>query len=96
MEDKQRARGEAGAEHLQPEIEDEKVSPVRDLEEAYDDIRHRFRGMFEMPDDFVMHIRAARREFWLALRSLIDARIESIEEAEKRREAGRRSRVNIE
>ncbi len=95
MAEKQRSRRETKEERVEQEFADEEMSPVRDLGEAYDDVRQRFRGMFELPEDFTLHLRAARREMLLAIRSLIDARIEDLEESEKRREAGRRSRVQI-
>ncbi len=69
---------------------------VRDLEDMYSGVRDRLWGMFELPDEFGKHLRASRREFLLAIRSLIDARIEAIEDADRQREAGRRGRVHIE
>ena len=82
-----------GPEDLHVEGEE---SPVKDLEEAYADMRDRFWSMFELPEEFGTHLRAARREILLAVRSLIDSRVEALEEAEKRRESGRRTRVHIE
>jgi hypothetical protein len=96
MSDKERKRRDMeAAESDQPQAEREE-SPVRDLdEEEYSGMRQRVFRVFELPEDFRSHMRAARREFLLAIRSLIDARIEGLEEDEKRREVGRRSRVHI-
>jgi hypothetical protein len=41
------------------------------------DVRQGISSMF--PPEFRQHVRAARREFWLAVRSLVDARLEAIE-----------------
>jgi hypothetical protein len=47
-----------------------------------------------MPEDFKTHMRAAQREQLLAMRSLIDAALERIDQREKGGSAGRR-RVEI-
>ena len=47
-----------------------------------------------LPDEFITHMRAARREQLLALRSLLDAAIERSERSEG--EGRRRRRVEIE
>lgn len=49
-----------------------------------------------IPADFVRHMRAARKELYLAIRSLIDARLEALEEAQERSESRRPKRVRIE
>ena len=64
---------------------------LEDLAEAYFE---RARGM--VPEEFIFHLRAARKELLLAARSLIDARIEKLEEAEQRRAGRRPTRVRIE
>ncbi len=48
-------------------------------------LRERFRQMF--PEEFFRHLTAARKEFWLAIRSLIDARIAALERQERARGA---------
>lgn len=63
------------------------------LEEVAEAYFERVRGL--VPQDFITHMRAARKEFWLAVRSLIDARIEQLEEAEQRRAGRRPTRVRI-
>ncbi len=42
-----------------------------------EDVRQGVSAFF--PPEFREHFRSARREFWLALRSLVDARLEAIE-----------------
>ena len=92
-EKERRRRGEAEAAGEEERLE---TSPVRELEDAYADVRERICGMFELPEDFKTHLRGARRELLLAVRSLIDARLAAFEESEKRREAGRRTRIQVE
>ena len=96
MTDQERRRRRPAPPVAEDLREQEEESPVKDLEDAYDDMRQRVLGMFDLPDDFKRHMRAARREVLLAVRSLIDARITDLEELEKRQDAGRRSRVHIE
>ena len=64
---------------------------LEDVVEAYFD---RVKSL--VPPDFVIHMRAARKEVYLAIRSLIDARIEALEEADERSESRRPKRVRIE
>ena len=49
--------------------------------ERIEELRARVRGLF--PPEFKSHMVASRKEFLLAMRSLLDARIESLERAEK-------------
>ena len=48
-----------------------------------------------VPDETRGHVRAARKEMLLALRSLIDAAIGRVEEAEKKAEK-RRTKIEVE
>ncbi|MBI4319171.1 MAG: hypothetical protein HY675_11835 [Chloroflexi bacterium] len=58
-----------------------------------EEFRARASGLF--PPEFRAHMHAARKEFYLAMRSLIDAKIESIERAEKAAQK-RATRVTVE
>ena len=49
-----------------------------------------------LPEEFKTHRRAAHRETLLAWRSLIDARIEKIDKAEKEKSAPKASRIKVE
>lgn len=49
-----------------------------------------------LPEEFKTHRRAAQREMLLAWRSLIDARIEKIEKAEKEKSAPKATRIKVE
>lgn len=51
------------------------------VEEMAEEFRARARKFF--PPEFRQHMMNARREFLLGIRSLIDARIEALERAEK-------------
>jgi len=65
--------------------------------ERMEEVRHGLGTIF--PPEFKEHARAARREFWLAVRSLVDARLEAIErEARPKPEQGpaTRGRINVE
>lgn len=95
-EKERRRRGQGESPEREEERLERETSPVGELEDAYADVRERLCAMFELPEDFTTHVRAARRELLLAVRSLIDARLSTLEQAEKRREAGRRTRVHIE
>lgn len=53
---------------------------VKSVQEAWSDFRASLRSF--LPEEFWEHRRAARREMLLAMRSLIDAAIERIEEEE--------------
>jgi hypothetical protein len=48
-----------------------------------------------IPPGFAEHFRAARREFWLAVRSLIDSRLDSIEDEAKPKSSQQRGRIDI-
>jgi hypothetical protein len=50
----------------------------------------------QLPDEFMTHMRAARREQLLALRCLIDAAIERTERAESAGRARRRVEIEVE
>lgn len=63
------------------------------LYEKAEEFRARVRGLF--PPEFRRHALAARKEFYLAIRSLIDARIESLERAEKASEK-KASKIRVE
>ena len=41
------------------------------------------------------HIRAAQKEFLLALRSLIDSAVEAVEKSEKPAEKGKRTKIKV-
>jgi hypothetical protein len=54
-------------------------------------------GRGEMfPEEFRTHRRAAQREMLLAWRSLIDARIEKLEKAEKDKTTAKATRIKVE
>lgn len=48
------------------------------------------------PEEFHTHRRAAHREVLLAWRSLIDARIEKLDQVEKEKSAPKASRITVE
>lgn len=76
--------------------EEKKESPVTELDEMYSEMQDRVCKLLDVPEDFKLHLRAVRREFLLAIRSLIDARIASIEEGDRRQRGRRRGRVAVE
>lgn len=49
-----------------------------------------------LPDDFKTHHRAAQREMLLAMRSLVDAKIEKLEKQEKEKSAPKATRIKVE
>jgi Sec-independent protein translocase protein TatA len=49
-----------------------------------------------LPEEFKTHRRAAQREMLLAMRSLIDAKIEKLEKAEKDKAASKATRIKVE
>ncbi len=49
-----------------------------------------------LPAEFHTHRRAAQKEMLLAWRSLIDARIEKLEQAEKEKNAPKATRIKVE
>ena len=53
-------------------------------------------GMGIFPEEFKSHQRAARREMLLAWRSLLDARIEKLENADKEKSAQKAKRIKVE
>lgn len=53
-------------------------------------------GLGLVPDDFKTHQRAARREMLLAWRSLLDARIEKLENVDKEKSAQKATRIKVE
>ena len=53
-------------------------------------------GLGILPDEFKMHQRAARREMLLAWRSLLDARIEKLENVDKEKSAQKTTRIKVE
>ncbi|MBM3127599.1 MAG: hypothetical protein FJ009_03085 [Chloroflexi bacterium] len=54
-------------------------------------------GRGEMfPEEFRMHRRAAQREMLLAWRSLLDARIEKLDQAEKEKSTAKATRIKVE
>ena len=69
----------------------EKVEPS--LKEVSDYCAERMGRL--LPAEFRTHLRAARKELLLAARSLIDERIERIEEMERRRAARKPTRVPV-
>lgn len=63
------------------------------FEDVFEAYCERVRG--KVPAEFISHLRTARKELWLAARSLIDARIESLEEEEERKAVRRPQHVKI-
>ena len=63
------------------------------MEERMGQAREQLSGI--IPADFADHFRAARREFWLAVRSLIDARLDSIEDEATPKSSQQRGRIDI-
>ncbi|MBI5032108.1 MAG: hypothetical protein HZB51_16375 [Chloroflexi bacterium] len=53
-------------------------------------------GLGVFPEEFKTHQRAARREVLLAWRSLLDARIEKLENADKEKSAQKATRIKVE
>ena len=49
-----------------------------------------------LPEEFYQHHSAAKREMLLAWRSLLDAKIEKLETAEKERTAPKATRIKVE
>jgi hypothetical protein len=67
---------------------------IENLEEELSKLEDHMAGM--LPGDFVTHMRAAQKEMIMAMRSLLDAKLERIEAREKRRSARRPRKVDIE
>ena len=53
-------------------------------------------GVGFFPEEFKSHQRAARREMLLAWRSLLDARIEKLENLDKEKAAQKATRIKVE
>ncbi len=49
-----------------------------------------------LPDEFKTHRRAAHREMLLAVRALVDAKIEKLEKQEKEKTAPKATRIKVE
>ncbi len=65
------------------------------LSEQAEELRATVRGFF--PSEFRQHMLASRKEFLLAVRSLIDSRIESLDRAEERASKSKKStRIPVE
>jgi hypothetical protein len=63
------------------------------VEEQMGQARDQLSGL--IPPDFAEHFRVARREFWLAVRSLVDARLDSIEDEAKPKQPRQSGRIDI-
>lgn len=63
------------------------------VEEQMGEAREQLSGL--IPPDFAEHFRTARREFWLAVRSLVDARLDSIEDKAKSKTPRNRGKIDI-
>ena len=63
----------------------EEEAAIRELARDYAEFKRRLRLKgIEIPQEFEGHLRSARREVLLALRSLLDERIKRLEESEAR------------
>ena len=69
-------------------------SPDEGLQDLMGEYRERLGSLF--PPEFRQHVRAARREFWLAVRSLVDARLEALEGEASPPPPPGRGRINVE
>ncbi len=58
--------------------ERDRMEWVQHLGKAAESLARDIRGI--IPEESYGHLRASRREFWLAIRSIIDRRITSLEE----------------
>jgi hypothetical protein len=63
------------------------------MEDRMGEARDQLNGL--IPPNFSEHFRAARREFWLAVRSLVDARLDSIEDEARPKPQQQRGRIDI-
>jgi hypothetical protein len=82
-----------------PKTEEEKQLSWEDhLAEAIKSFRGEMKEMHAewLPADFHTHRRAAQKEMLLAWRSLIDARIEKLEKAEKTKSAPKATKIKVE
>ncbi len=64
------------------------------LSERMEEVRRNVNSLF--PPEFKAHVRTARREFWLAVRSLVDARLDAIEDEAKPKSEPPHGRINVE
>lgn len=64
------------------------------LEEIVEVFLERARGI--VPPEFLTHVRNARKECYLAARSLLDARIQGLSEAEERQSNRKATRIKVE
>jgi hypothetical protein len=88
-EERKKAKEEAREEAPVREREE-----VRSVQEAWREFQASLRAL--LPEEFWEHRRAARREALLAVRSLIDAALERIEEEERAERPKRAKKIEIE
>lgn len=81
-----------------PEINEKELTWEDHLAAAIKSFRKEMKGrrMEGLPGEFHEHRRAAQREMLLAWRSLIDARIEKLENADKEKSAPQVTRIKVE
>lgn len=75
----------------EPSWEDHLAAAIKAFRRDMKDLHAEF-----LPAEFKEHQRAARREMLLAWRSLIDARIEKLDNAAKEKAAPKVTRINVE
>jgi hypothetical protein len=88
--------GDHDAEHDREHNDEQKSDAERfreRVEEQMGEAREQLSGL--IPPDFADHFRTARREFWLAVRSLVDARLDSIEDEAKPKSPRNRGKIDI-
>ena len=78
---------------MDQEREEPGRSAAGDPGKGFDDTRDRIE--IAIPPAVRQHLRAARREFWLAVRALVDARLANIEARDEPEAAPRRGRVEL-
>ena len=70
---------------------------ILEIERQGEELVLRFkRPDLHLPDDTKSHLRIARKETLLAIRSLLDRAIERVEEAEKGKEKKKRAKIEVE
>ena len=70
---------------------------ILEIERQGEELVLRFkRPDLHLPDDTKSHLRVARKETLLAIRSLLDRAIERAEEAEKGKEKKKRAKIEVE
>ncbi len=81
-----------------PETNEKELTWEDHLAAAIKSFRKEMKGrqMDILPGEFHQHRRAAQREMLLAWRSLIDARIEKLENADKEKSAPQVTRIKVE